>query len=211
MPISAREKDGWRSCWSCWANFLPEGPQLFPEDMTTDQPERQVMAEILREKLLYCLDKEIPTAPPWRSPGSPSGTARSSTWRPPSSARRPATRASSSARGGAMLKKGVHPGPEGHGAVYGHQGLSPNLGEGQGELAGQPGGGPQIWATGRTTERLRSCACSQFPAWASVPSPQTKGGEERGLWHWIPKGLSHLSGQRSAPRGGGSQGAGDNR
>ena len=42
------------------AEFLPEGPQLFPEDMITDQPERQVMGEILREKLLLCLDKEIP-------------------------------------------------------------------------------------------------------------------------------------------------------
>ena len=51
---------GWRSCWTCWSGFLPEGPQLFPEDMITDQPERQMMAEILREKLLLCLDKEIP-------------------------------------------------------------------------------------------------------------------------------------------------------
>ena len=40
--------------------YLPQGPQLFPEDMTSDQPERQMMAEILREKLLLCLDKEIP-------------------------------------------------------------------------------------------------------------------------------------------------------
>ena len=42
----------WRSCWACLDGFLPEGPQLFPEEMVTDQPERQVMAEILREKLL---------------------------------------------------------------------------------------------------------------------------------------------------------------
>ena len=35
-------------------------PFLFPADLTTDQPERQVMAEIIREKLLWCLDKEIP-------------------------------------------------------------------------------------------------------------------------------------------------------
>ena len=41
-------------------DYLPEGPQLFPEDMTSDQPERQMMAEILREKLLLLLDKEIP-------------------------------------------------------------------------------------------------------------------------------------------------------
>ena len=40
--------------------YLPESPWLFPEGMTTDQPERQVCAEILREKLLLCLDKEIP-------------------------------------------------------------------------------------------------------------------------------------------------------
>ena len=60
MPISAREKDGVEELLELLGKFLPEGPQLFPEDMTTDQPERQVMAEILREKLLYCLDKEIP-------------------------------------------------------------------------------------------------------------------------------------------------------
>ncbi len=60
MPISAKRKDGVEELMNILEQFLPEGPQLFPEDMTTDQPERQVMAEILREKLLYCLDKEIP-------------------------------------------------------------------------------------------------------------------------------------------------------
>jgi len=60
MPISAKEKDGVEELLELLAKYLPQGPQLFPEDMTTDQPERQVMAEILREKLLYCLDKEIP-------------------------------------------------------------------------------------------------------------------------------------------------------
>ena len=60
VPISAREKDGVEELLTLLEQFLPEGPQLFPEDLTTDQPERQVMAEILREKLLYCLDKEIP-------------------------------------------------------------------------------------------------------------------------------------------------------
>ena len=37
-----------------------EGPHLFPDDMITDQPERQICAELVREKLLTCLDKEIP-------------------------------------------------------------------------------------------------------------------------------------------------------
>ena len=40
--------------------YAIESPFLFPDDVTTDQPERQVMAEIIREKLLWCLEKEIP-------------------------------------------------------------------------------------------------------------------------------------------------------
>ncbi|MCL2368450.1 MAG: KH domain-containing protein, partial [Oscillospiraceae bacterium] len=40
--------------------YAEEGPQLFPDDMITDQPERQIVAEIIREKLLLCLQKEIP-------------------------------------------------------------------------------------------------------------------------------------------------------
>ena len=40
--------------------YAAEGPQLFPDGMTTDQPDAQVCAEILREKMLLCLDKEIP-------------------------------------------------------------------------------------------------------------------------------------------------------
>ena len=43
-----------------------------------------------------------------------------------------------------VAEKGVHPGPAGYGALYGHQGLSPDLGEGEGELAGQSGGHPEL-------------------------------------------------------------------
>ena len=60
VPISAKEGEGVTELVDVLEGYLPEGPQLFPEDMVTDQPERQVMAEILREKLLLCLDKEIP-------------------------------------------------------------------------------------------------------------------------------------------------------
>ena len=42
------------------AAFAVEGPHLFPDDMITDQPERQIAAEILREKLLWCLEREVP-------------------------------------------------------------------------------------------------------------------------------------------------------
>lgn len=60
LPISAKRREGIEELLGLLSNFLPEGPQLFPEDMVTDQPERQVCAEIVREKLLLFLDKEIP-------------------------------------------------------------------------------------------------------------------------------------------------------
>ncbi len=60
IPISAKEKEGVDELLDTLEGYLPQGPQLFPEDMVTDQPERQVMAEILREKLLLCLEHEIP-------------------------------------------------------------------------------------------------------------------------------------------------------
>ena len=60
MPISAKTGDGVEELLSMCGKYAQEGPFLFPEDVTTDQPERQVMAEIIREKLLWCLDKEIP-------------------------------------------------------------------------------------------------------------------------------------------------------
>jgi len=60
VPISARTGDGVDELLEVLSRWLPEGPQLFPGDMVTDQPERQIMAEIVREKLLRNLDKEIP-------------------------------------------------------------------------------------------------------------------------------------------------------
>ena len=60
VPISAQNGDGVEELLNVLSGWIPEGPQLFPEDMVTDQPERQIMAEIVREKLLRNLDKEIP-------------------------------------------------------------------------------------------------------------------------------------------------------
>lgn len=60
VPISARTGEGVDELLEVLARWLPEGLQLFPDGMVTDQPERQVMAEIVREKLLRNLDKEIP-------------------------------------------------------------------------------------------------------------------------------------------------------
>ena len=42
------------------SRYAVPGPQLFPDDMITDQPERQIVAEIIREKMLWNLEREIP-------------------------------------------------------------------------------------------------------------------------------------------------------
>ena len=60
IPISAKTGDGVEELLKLCEKYAVDSPFLFPEDLTTDQPERQVMAEIIREKLLWCLDKEIP-------------------------------------------------------------------------------------------------------------------------------------------------------
>ena len=60
IPISAHSKNGLEELMAELRKYASEGPQLFPDGMTSDQPERLVMGELLREKLLLCLDKEIP-------------------------------------------------------------------------------------------------------------------------------------------------------
>ena len=60
IPISAHTKSGLDDLMRELQKYAQEGPQLFPVGQTSDQPERQVMGELLREKLLLCLDKEIP-------------------------------------------------------------------------------------------------------------------------------------------------------
>ena len=60
IPISAKTGDGVDELLEQLRAYAVEGPQLFPDGMTSDQPERQVIAEIIREKLLWNLDKEIP-------------------------------------------------------------------------------------------------------------------------------------------------------
>ena len=60
IPISAHSGSGLEDLMKELRKYASEGPQLFPDGQTSDQPERQVVGEIVREKLLLCLDKEIP-------------------------------------------------------------------------------------------------------------------------------------------------------
>ena len=60
IPLSAHSGDGLEELIKELSKYAEEGPQLFPDGETSDQPERQVVGELVREKLLLCLDKEIP-------------------------------------------------------------------------------------------------------------------------------------------------------
>ena len=60
IPVSAKTGEGLDELMGEMERLAAEGPHFFPDDMITDQPERQICAELLREKLLLCLDKEIP-------------------------------------------------------------------------------------------------------------------------------------------------------
>ena len=60
VPVSALTGEGLDELMDELEKHAEEGPQLFPDDMITDQPERQICAELVREKLLNCLDKEVP-------------------------------------------------------------------------------------------------------------------------------------------------------
>ena len=60
IPVSAQERDGLDELLDALEKYASPGPQLFPDDMICDQPEKQICAEIVREKLLLCLDREVP-------------------------------------------------------------------------------------------------------------------------------------------------------
>lgn len=60
LPVSALRGEGLSALRELLVTMLPEGPQYFPEDMVTDQPERVICAEIIREKALRLLREEVP-------------------------------------------------------------------------------------------------------------------------------------------------------
>lgn len=60
VPVSAKTSDGLEALTAELVKRLPEGPRYFPDDMVTDQPERQICAEMIREKALLHLRDEVP-------------------------------------------------------------------------------------------------------------------------------------------------------
>ncbi len=60
VPVSARNGDNTDELVKVILKYLPYGPQFYDEDTITDQPERQIVSELIREKALHCLNDEIP-------------------------------------------------------------------------------------------------------------------------------------------------------
>lgn len=60
VPVSALKNDNTDTLVSCIMKYLPYGEPFYDEDTVTDQPMRQIVAELIREKALKCLDDEIP-------------------------------------------------------------------------------------------------------------------------------------------------------
>lgn len=60
VPVSALKKDNTKELLKCIMQYLPYGPAFYDEDTITDQPRRQIVAELIREKALRCLEEEIP-------------------------------------------------------------------------------------------------------------------------------------------------------
>ena len=60
IPVSARTGDGLKQLKDLLISYLPEGPQYFPSDAITDQPERLICGELIREKALHHLKEEVP-------------------------------------------------------------------------------------------------------------------------------------------------------
>ena len=60
VPVSALKKDGLEILIGCIMKYMPYGEPFYDEDTVTDQPMRQIVAELIREKALRCLEEEIP-------------------------------------------------------------------------------------------------------------------------------------------------------
>lgn len=60
VPVSALKNDNTDELIKCIMQYLPYGPAFYDEDTITDQPQRQIVAELIREKALRCLEEEIP-------------------------------------------------------------------------------------------------------------------------------------------------------
>ncbi|GBF33758.1 GTP-binding protein Era [Desulfocucumis palustris] len=60
VPVSALNGENVERLTDLMVNYLPAGPKYYPDDMVTDRPERFIMAELIREKVLHLTSQEVP-------------------------------------------------------------------------------------------------------------------------------------------------------
>ena len=136
IPISAHTGSGLDDLMHELHKYAQEGPQLFPDGVTSDQPERQVMGEILREKAAAVPGQGDPP----RHGGGDHQILRAGLRRHRRGRhhllREVQPQGHHHRQAGGHAEKDQLPGPPGHGEVHGHQGVSGDLGEGEGKLAG---------------------------------------------------------------------------
>ena len=115
LPISARKQDGLEKLTAKLVEHLPEGQRYYPKDQFTDQPERFLVAELIREKILQFTGEEVPYASAvvierFEEPAAPTGKKPSA--KPPLTriaaaihCERTGQKAILIGKGGAMLKQ----------------------------------------------------------------------------------------------------------
>lgn len=107
IPISASKNKGLAELLTSCVRLLPEGPRYYPEDEVTDQPERFLAAEIIREKVLMMTGQEVPYSTAvivekWEEPKKPGAATRIAA---AIFCEREGQKAIIIGKGGAMLKK----------------------------------------------------------------------------------------------------------
>ena len=60
MPISALDGNNVEALIGAIKKYLPEGPQYYPDNQVTDHPERFIISELIREKVLHLTREEVP-------------------------------------------------------------------------------------------------------------------------------------------------------
>ena len=105
IPISAHRGTGLDDLMGELRKYAQESPQLFPDGVTSDQPERQEMGRSCGRSCCCAWTRRSPTARRWRSRSSPSGDSGVIEWTPPSTARKASHKGIIIGKQGAMLKK----------------------------------------------------------------------------------------------------------
>lgn len=144
IPISAKNNEGLDELMAQLDKYAVEGPQLFPDDMISDQPEKQICAELVREKLLLCLDKEIPHGTAIEVTKFSERGKRHNRHGCDHFLRKSEPQGHHNRQKRRNAAQNRRNGKNGYRSVHGHKGFPANMGQGQGKLARLYGSASQL-------------------------------------------------------------------